>query len=109
MATTTNLYIDQGADFAETVIVKDLQGNVVDLTGASLRSEARHSFTTATAYPFTITVVDAVNGVVTLSMTNEQTTTMRAGRYVYDGLIQIGAVISRFIQGLATVSPSVTQ
>lgn len=109
MATNTNFYIDQGADFSETVIVKTVQGQIVNLTGGTLRSEVRLSYTSAISYPFTVTVVDAVNGVIQLSMTNEQTSLMKAGRYVYDGLFEIGDVISRFIQGLVTVTPSVTQ
>lgn len=109
MATTTNLYIDQGTDFSQTIVVKTVQGQVVNLTGGSLRSEARLSFSSTTSYPFTVTVVDAVNGIITLSMTNEQTSLMKAGRYVYDGLFEIGDVISRFIQGIVTVNPGVTQ
>lgn len=109
MATTTNLYIDQGADFSQTIIVKTVQGQVVDVTGATFKSEARQSYSSAIPYPFTVTVLDAVNGVVVLSLTNEQTAVMAAGRYVYDGLVQIGEIVSRFVQGLVTVSPSVTQ
>jgi hypothetical protein len=105
-----NLYIDQGTTFSTEITITDDYGNPVDLSSATFAAQARRSFTSTTAYPFTISfATDGTDGAVLLTMTATQTGGMAAGRYVYDADYSIGAVVIRFLRGTVTVFPSATQ
>lgn len=105
----TNLYIDQGITYAFSWIVTDTNRAPIDVTGATVRSQVRKSYTSTTAYPFTAIVTDGPNGVIELSMTADQTAAMKPGRYVYDAEYQIDTFVVRFLRGIVTVYPRVTQ
>jgi hypothetical protein len=110
MAAEYNLYIDQGVTFSTEITISDDNGIPVDLTNATLASQVRKSYTSTVAFPFTITVLgDPTMGQVVLSMTATQTAAMAAGRYVYDAQYNINGVVTRFLKGLVTIFPAVTQ
>jgi hypothetical protein len=110
MASEYNLYIDQGVTFSNSITISDDYGNPVDLTGATLASQVRKSFISTTAWLFTITVTDPTNGVVVLSMTADQTGSMKPGRYVYDAQYtdSVGNTV-RFLKGIVTIFPAATR
>jgi hypothetical protein len=111
MAAKANIVIDQGADFSTTITVTDNAGAVVDLTGYTGRGQIRKHYTSETAVDFDVSFgTPKSDGKVTLSLTNAQTTNMEPGRYVYDAeIITGGGVVSRLVEGLATVTPEVTR
>ena len=41
MASITNIFIDQGATFSETITVKDTSGNALNLTGFTAIAQIR--------------------------------------------------------------------
>jgi hypothetical protein len=56
------------------------------------------------------TTVDGNNGIITLSLTANQTANMVGGRYVYDvELTDASNSISRIVEGIVTVTPQVTR
>jgi len=113
MAATANLRIDQGATFSTDVTVTNTDGTAFNLTGYTVAAKmalgyastrSRVSFTTAIAN-------DATTGVITLSLTATQTNDLDApARYVYDVEITktSDSSVTRVIEGIITVSPSVT-
>ena len=111
MAAKANIIIDQGADFSTTITVTDSSGAVVDLTGYTGRGQIRKHYTSSTATDFTITFgTPRSTGLVTLDLSNAVTSNMEAGRYVYDAEIITSAnVVSRLVEGIATVTPEVTR
>lgn len=111
MAAKANIVIDQGADFATTVTVTDNDGNVVDLSGYSARGQIRKHYTSSTSVSLSFTfATPRSSGELSLSLTNAQTANMEAGRYVYDvELISSANVVSRLVEGIATVTPEVTR
>jgi|SRR6185312_15566585 hypothetical protein len=109
MAAEYNLYIDQGVTFSTEITITDDNGIPVDLSQATLASQVRKSYTSTVSYPFTITVNDPTTGTVILSMTATQTASMAAGRYVYDAQYNINGTVTRFLKGLVTIFPAVTQ
>lgn len=111
MAAKANIVIDQGADFATTVTVTDVDNNVVDLSGYTARGQIRKHYTSSTAIAFSITFNSPRSGgELVLSLSNTQTANMEAGRYVYDvELITSANVVSRLVGGIATVTPEVTR
>jgi len=116
MAHYEDLSIDQGTDVAIDIYLVNKDNSKKDLTGytAAARmstiyyadSDDKISFSAAIAAP-------ATDGILNLSLTNAQTTTLNPKkRYVYDVEISLDsdgtATIERVLQGLITVTPSVT-
>ena len=110
MAAIANLYVDQGATFSTSVLVKNDDGSAFDLTGYSVAAQIRKSYSSSTAVDFTASVADpATAGQINLSLTATQTGTLEEGRYVYDVEVTSGVTVTRVIEGLVTISPQVTK
>lgn len=113
MAAYTEITIEQGASFSTTVNVEDAYYNPVNLTGYSASSQMRKSYYSGTAYRITATVTGNSNGEITMSMTSANTASLTPGRYVYDLIIDDNVVgsntITRVVEGIVTVLPSVTR
>ena len=113
MAATANLRIDQGASFSTDVTVTNTDGTAFNLTGYTASAKMALGYTsTRTRTTFTTAIAnDATTGVITLSLTADQTNNLEApARYVYDVEIlkTSDSTITRVIEGIITVSPSVT-
>ena len=110
MASISNIFIDQGADFTTTVTVTDSSDSAVNLTGFSVAAQIRKTFLSSSATAFTASISNASAGEITISLTDSQTTSLEAGRYVYDVLITAsGGTKTRVVEGQVTVNPSVTR
>jgi len=108
MATKANIIIDQGSTFSTTIFITNDEGVAIDLTGYTGASKMKKHYTSSNSHTFTVSVT-GVTGVVTLSMTANQTSNIVAGRYVYDvELTNTSNVVSRVIEGIVTVTPQVT-
>jgi hypothetical protein len=110
LAAFTEITIEQGATFSTTVNVEDAYYNPVNLTGYSASSQMRKSYYSSSATNITASVTGTSNGEITLSMTAANTSSLTPGRYVYDLIIDDGAnTVTRVVEGIATVLPSVTR
>lgn len=109
MATKANLVIDQGTTFSTDLSLTDENGDVLNLIGYSANSQVRKWYTSSNAAAVFSTSINTTSGVVTLSLTANQTSNLVAGRYVYDVEIDDGNVISRIVEGIITVTPQVTR
>jgi archaellum component FlaF (FlaF/FlaG flagellin family) len=108
MASKVNIVIDQGTTFNTTYTINDAQGEPIDFTGYTASSQIRKTYTSSTAYDFTVTMTSL--GQVTLSMTADSTGIITAGRYVYDIEVQdLSGIRSRIVEGLVTVTPQVSR
>lgn len=109
MATKANITIDQGTTFSTTISLTDDNGEPINLTGYSGRSQMRKHYTSSNSQSFTVTLGE-LTGVVELGLTATQTANLVPGRYVYDVEVISGAnVVSRIIEGIVTVTPEVTR
>lgn len=109
MAVTSNLVIDQGANFTVTINYSDDTGVPNNLTGYTARAQMRKSYYSANSISFTSTVTDAANGEISLSMTAANTSNVKPGRYVYDVTVGLGTNVLRIVEGIVTVLPGVTR
>ena len=111
MAIYSNIVIDQGTDWSAEIVVEDAAATVADLTGYTGAGQIRKAYTSTTAVSFTVTVTNALKGILTIALSNAQTNAMKAGRYVYD--IEItrtsDTTKTRVVEGQLTVNPGVTQ
>jgi len=108
MASKVNIVIDQGTSFNTTYTIHDAQDEPIDFTGYAASSQLRKTYTSSTAYDFTVALNST--GQVTLSMSAELSGSIPAGRYVYDVEVQdLSGVRSRVVEGLVTVTPQVSR
>jgi len=115
MANRYNLEINQGATFSLTATWKDSTGAAINLTGYTARLQIRES------YASTTTIVSLTSGagitlggaagtitiVIAASATSALTSPFSG---VYDlELVDASSVVTRLLEGAATVSPEVTR
>jgi hypothetical protein len=106
MAQKLNLVIDQGATFSKSFTVNDSDGLPMDLSSYTARSMIKKSYSSSNSYSFTVTCNSS--GVVALSMSSNLSTSIVAGRYVYDVELDNGSFVFRAVEGIVTVTPQVT-
>tara|TARA_A100001011_G_scaffold390969_1_gene475450 strand:+ start:564 stop:896 length:333 start_codon:yes stop_codon:yes gene_type:complete len=110
MATYANLFIDQGSDFSSTIDLSQTSGTL-DLTNYTARGQIRKTYASSTKVDFTASL-DTTNKKITISLLAGSTSTMKAGRYVYDVEIlnnSAPANVTRVLEGQIEVTPRVTQ
>ena len=99
--------------FVLTFNLSDYNGNAIDLTGSSIRSQLRKSYGSASYTAFAVQSPEPTLGEIEISLTAEQTTSLRPGRYVYDIEVEepeeYGGSIVRVMEGIVTVTPEVTR
>jgi len=79
-----NLIINTHSDFSEDLELNQLAGKPTNLSGHTGASQIRKHPDSSTAYNFAVGITSAMNGKLTLSMTDTVTKTIKPGRYVYD-------------------------
>jgi len=110
MAAFSEIVIEQGATFNTTINVEDTAGAAINLYGYTANSMMRKSYYSTSATTITSTVTGTANGEVTLSVSATNTASLTPGRYVYDVIITSPtSVVTRVVEGIVTVLPSVTR
>ena len=110
MAMYTELYIDQGTDFVKAFDQIASDGTPIDVTGYRFESQIKKSYYSANVTAnLVMTIVNAANGNVTMSLDAANTANIAAGRYLYDvKMITAANVTSRLVEGIVTINPQVT-
>ena len=114
MAEYEKITIDKGSDIAIQLELVDQSGNAKNLTNYSAAAKMKRNYNSGDSDTLDFSAaVGTVDGVVTLSLTNAQTDTLKVGNYVYDAEISFvdsnGSTIKeRVLEGKIRVSPSVT-
>lgn len=110
MATTSNLYVDAGASYSNTITVTASNGSALNLTGYTVASQMRKSYQSSTSYAFTASIHQATSGKIRLQLTPSQSESIPAGRWLYDvEITSPTGVRTRVVEGIVTVSPQITQ
>jgi len=110
MAAIANLRLEQGTTFSSDITVTSDDGSIFNLTGHTASAKMAKGYaSTHTRTNFT-TAINIVTGVVTISLNADQTNGLEEGRYVYDVEIlkTSDSTVTRVIEGIITVYPSVT-
>mgnify|MGYP003704377279 FL=1 len=110
MATISNLFVDAGSDYSNIITVSGANGQVLDLTGYSVASQMRKSYSSSTSYNFTASVYDAPNGKVRLQLSATVSSSIPAGRWLYDvEITSPSGGKTRVVEGIVTLTPQITQ
>ncbi len=113
-ATTYDILIEQGATFSQVITYKD-KGVAVNLTGYTARMQVRSTLESATTIVELTTAnsriaLGGAAGTITLTISATDTAALTAGRGVYDlELVSGSGIVTRLLQGVATISRNVTR
>jgi mevalonate pyrophosphate decarboxylase len=107
----SNLVINSGADFSQTFSLESVDNNsALNLTDYTVSAQMRKYSGSSTATIFTPYIIPpATLGKITISLTSEQTTNLKPGRYVYDVVITKNSIKTRVIEGMVLVREGVTR
>ena len=109
-AAYTNLYIEQGTTYSTTITLDDVYNNAYNLVGYTANSAIKKSYYSSNATAVFVTVINANNATITLSMSPQVTDNIAPGRYVYDTKItDPNNNVTRILEGIAEISPSVSK
>jgi len=115
MAEYEKFDIDQGSDIAIQLDLVDQNNNKKDLSNYSAAAKMKRTFNSDSSdtTTFTAAITDADDGILTLSLTNAQTSALKVGTYVYDVEISFqdsasNTIIERVLEGKIRVHPNVT-
>lgn len=109
------MLIEKGATFSKVITYKDSNGNAIDLTGYTARMHIRETVDSADTILELTTensriTLGGVNGTITLSIADSDTTTITQKKAFYDlEIISSGGVVTRLIRGDITISNEVTR
>lgn len=107
MAKKINLVIDQGATFTTSIDLLDSNGNLIIINGHTAASQMRRNYASSNSTSFNTLLS---NGNITLTMNAITSSTLSAGRYVYDvELTDNTNNVTRIAEGIITVTPNVTR
>lgn len=107
MATKINISVDQGSTFSTPITVLDSNNNYKDLTTYTANAQLRKSYSSINSTAFGTSIS---NNIITLSLNANTTSSIIAGRYVYDVIVTDSSnVITRVVEGVVTVNPGVTR
>ena len=113
-ATTYDILIEQGATYSQLVTYKEA-GVAVNLTGYTARMQVRSTLESATTVVELTTAngriaLGGAAGTITLTISATDTAALTAGRGVYDlELVSGSGIVTRLLQGVATISRNVTR
>tara|TARA_B100000945_G_scaffold318648_1_gene323979 strand:- start:1210 stop:1545 length:336 start_codon:yes stop_codon:yes gene_type:complete len=105
-----NFTLNQGATFTRQMTVKE-NNSPLNLTGHTAAMQLRSTYDSSTvALSMTAAVINATQGILSISATATATAALEEGIYVYDlELTTSAGVVTRLLQGQVTVSPEVTR
>jgi hypothetical protein len=113
-ATTYDILIEQGATYSQLITYKD-NGVAVNLTGYTARMQVRATLESASTLVELTTAnsriaLGGTAGTITLTISATDTAALTAGRGVYDlELVSGSGIVTRLLQGVATISRNVTR
>lgn len=109
IAPSVNMTIQQGVDFSKTFTSTEVDGSTTNLSGYTGISKMKKFPDGNVSFAVTFTVGVSTVGIVTISLTDTQTQTLKPGRYYYDVVLtDSGGVKSRFVQGQAFVDAGIS-
>jgi hypothetical protein len=113
-ATTYDILIEQGATYSQVITYKEA-GVAVNLTGYTARMQVRATLESASTLVELTTAnsriaLGGTAGTITLTISATDTAALASGRGVYDlELVSGSGIVTRLLQGVATISRNVTR
>jgi len=105
------LTVDQGTTFESSIDLIGDDGAAINVTNYVFSGQIRKSYYSSNSTAnITITIVNAANGNVRMSLNAATTSNIKAGRYLYDlKMTDTNSVVTRIVEGIITITPQVTK
>ena len=100
--------INQGAVCAVEIIALQPDNTPMIFTGYTITAQLKRNIEDTSPINFVCSIVDALNGIVQISLAAATTKLLTEHEYIYDVIAASGANITRILQGSIKVSPGVT-
>jgi hypothetical protein len=113
-ATTYDILIEQGATYSQVISYKE-SGVAINLTGYTARMQVRATLEAASTLVELTTAnsriaLGGTAGTISLTISATDTAALTSGRGVYDlELVSGSGIVTRLLQGVATISRNVTR
>ena len=105
-----NLVVNTGSTFQQTFNLESTDNNsALDLSGYTVASQMRKWAGASTATDFSASIPEPSSGKIVIELAAATTTSLKAGRYVYDILITKAGVTERVVEGNVLVREGVTR
>lgn len=107
MSAKYDIIVDQGSDYNLKLTLSQ-NGVGLSLVGYQVRGKIKQTYSSATSVSFTTSVVDDTIGEFLVSLPASTTTSMAAGKYLYDIELYKTPYVTRILEGTLLVKPEVT-
>jgi hypothetical protein len=106
----SNIVIEQGFFFDVSFQLGDTRTNsFLDLRGTTAVGQLKKTYTSLSYVNFLCSILEPENGLISLSLTDEDTRLLKPGRYVYDiKILSSAGQAFKAVEGSALVRPGVT-
>ena len=105
----SNIVIDAGADFDQVFNLESSSNAPLDLTGFTATSKLKkHPASLNDKASFVVSFPNRTQGELKIALGSSITSTLKAGRYSYDVLLNDGSLKTRIVSGSAIVTAGVT-
>jgi hypothetical protein len=110
MTTRSNLYVDQGVDFAVVLDLFDADGQDFNIINQTFKCEVRKVFSSTKAFDAIVSINtdNADLNDLTLTIPGEATRNKEPGKYQYDILMFDGTQTTKLLEGLIFLLPTIT-
>jgi hypothetical protein len=106
----SNIVIEQGFSFDTSFQLEDTRSNSpLDLSSSVPSGQLRKHYASTSSVSFASTVTNPELGILSISLTADQTTSLNPGRYVYDIKLLNDGKEFKAVEGAALVRGGVTR
>lgn len=106
----SNIVIEQGFSFDASFQLEDTRTNSsLNLTTATIESHLRKHSGSSSYVSFASTIADSNLGIISISLTANQTVSLKPGRYLYDVKLFNYGKEFKAVEGAALVRAGVTR
>lgn len=106
----SNIVIEQGFDFQTSFQLEDTRTNTFLQLGIStIASQMKKTYSSSSSVSFASTISSPDAGLISISLTPDQTLALKPGRYVYDIKIYNDGKEFKVVEGSALVRAGVTR
>lgn len=112
MAAYVELYMDQGTTFRNVInLIDDTTNAYININNYVIASQMRRSYYSANATANLVcTITDFANGEITMTLDASNTSSIKAGRYLFDlETTDRANTTVRVLEGIITVTPEITR
>ena len=106
-----NQDINAGTDWFVDLNILNNNGTGRDVSNHTFEALVKRHYRSVNSVAMNVTLVDGVQGNITLQLTAAQTTLLKSGKFLYDVEMTrtVDGIKERIIQGVITVRPEVTK